>query len=446
MRGQGALANRSTRPWWAWLPLLTPWLLPSGCGLDVSGLTGRGDGGTVLGRNDDASGTTPCTKGARRCFGDFVQECQADGRYESIRACAAGQCMAKTAACATTEMDGSASDAADGGADGGHADAADGSPADAAEGGANGGPADASDGGSFATASMASCEAPGEGRTDCGNGSESCCMSPLVPGGTFNRSDDPAAPATLSAFRLDKHNVTVGRFRKFVDAWVGGWRPAFGSGKHSHLNSGQGLRNATGGFEAGWSTAWSNQLPTTKDDWDSDLACHSSYPTWTSAAGSNEKRPINCVHWYDAYAFCTWDGGFLPSEAEVSFAASGGEQQRPFPWGSDEGYQYASYDCMGDGVAGCSVSDLLPVGSKPLGDGRWGHSDLVGTLWAWNLDWNGDYSTPCTDCARASAGTIRVIRGGAFYDPASLMRPSVRNANSPVNAFYYLGFRCARTP
>jgi formylglycine-generating enzyme required for sulfatase activity len=36
----------------------------------------------------------------------------------------------------------------------------------------------------------------------------------------------------------------------------------------------------------------------------------------TSSAGSKENLPINCVNWWESYAFCIWDGGFLPSEAE----------------------------------------------------------------------------------------------------------------------------------
>jgi formylglycine-generating enzyme required for sulfatase activity len=42
--------------------------------------------------------------------------------------------------------------------------------------------------------------------------------------------------------------------------------------------------------------------------------------------------PINCVTWHEAYAFCIWDGGFLPTEAEWELAASGGEE-RVFPYG-----------------------------------------------------------------------------------------------------------------
>jgi hypothetical protein len=55
----------------------------------------------------------------------------------------------------------------------------------------------------------------------------SCCANSVVVGGSFYRSYDLAAdgmypmmtnPASVSDFRLDTYEVTVGRFRRFVDA------------------------------------------------------------------------------------------------------------------------------------------------------------------------------------------------------------------------------------
>ena len=112
--------------------------------------------------------------------------------------------------------------------------------------------------------------------------------------------------------------------------------PPAGSGKHTHLNGGQGLgeqRQRRGTYEPGWdATDWNNT--TDIDPTNANLASCTIYSTWTASAGSQENLPINCVNWYEAYAFCIWDGGFLPSEAEWEYAAAGGSQQREYPWGS----------------------------------------------------------------------------------------------------------------
>ena len=50
------------------------------------------------------------------------------------------------------------------------------------------------------------------------SGNKDCCASNVVVGGTFNRSNDGAFPATVSDFGLDVYEVTVGRFRQFVNA------------------------------------------------------------------------------------------------------------------------------------------------------------------------------------------------------------------------------------
>ena len=66
----------------------------------------------------------------------------------------------------------------------------------------------------------------------CGpNRDEDCCSAAMpIPGGTFFRSYDTASdamypstsyPATVSPFRLDRFEVTVGRFRQFIDAGMG---------------------------------------------------------------------------------------------------------------------------------------------------------------------------------------------------------------------------------
>ncbi len=145
-----------------------------------------------------------------------------------------------------------------------------------------------------------------------------------------------ADPATISTFSLDKYLVTVGRFRQFVAAWNDGYLPAEGSGIHTHLNGGLGLVNAgatsaDGGveYETGWDAVnWNNTGDVDPTTANLTSGCGGdAYATWTDTPGSQENLPISCVTWYEAYAFCIWDGGFLPSAAEWEYAAAGGDQQ-----------------------------------------------------------------------------------------------------------------------
>jgi sulfatase modifying factor 1 len=308
-----------------------------------------------------------------------------------------------------------------------------------------------------------SCAPGGPGMTDCGAQSESCCTSLEVTGGTYYRTypnpgnttgPTEADPASVSCFRLDKYLVTVGRFRQFVAAWNNGYTPAAGSGKHTHLNGGNGLNAMGGGYEPGWDATWNNT--TDIDPTNANLSCDANYGTWTIAAGNNEKLPINCASWWESYAFCIWDGGFLPSDAEWKYASAGGSQQRAYPWGTTApgtGNQYAIYGCYyprRSGIGSCTnASNIAPVGTAAQGAGLWGQVDLAGELWEWNLDSISLYGQ-CTDCAGFTMGSnmnippYRVAQGGDFRSgpPFRSSGPSSGSRDRQNN----VGFRCARTP
>ncbi len=282
-----------------------------------------------------------------------------------------------------------------------------------------------------------------------------------MPGGTYFRTYATSGgmatgtfdAATVSGFRLDKYLVTVGRFRSFVAAWKGGagYTPPAGAGKHVHVNGGNGLAAAPDASnEPGWLVADNSQIAPT----DANLACGAPFDTWTSAPGSQENLPINCVNWYEAYAFCIWDGGFLPSEAEWKLAASGGggaSGQRQYPWGMiapGTGNQYAIYGCNHGGAGTCtSVANVAPVGSATLGAGLWGQLDLVGNVWEWGVDWYADtYVDPCNDCANFTPTSLRVGNGGDFYGAEPDLLSSNRGYGPPMSRGYGVGLRCARAP
>jgi formylglycine-generating enzyme required for sulfatase activity len=303
-----------------------------------------------------------------------------------------------------------------------------------------------------------SCAQGGAGMTTCG-GATSCCASGEVEGGVYDRSYDGlsagytsmAFPAKVTGFRLDRYEVTVGRFRPFIDAVAGGWLPGSGAGKHAYLNQGLGLNATAGGNEPGWDAVdWNANLAATLDDWTGNLSCISPGATWSASPGDGEALPINCVTWYEAYAFCIWDGGFLPSEAEWNYAAAGGAEQRAYPWSpplAGAGSGTPAIGCSDADYSDCTSGATSAAGTySPAGDGKWGQSDLAGNVWEWTLDWNASYVTPCTDCANLTAASERVLRGGSYTTAASFLLVSYRLSHDALTRDGDIGLRCARAP
>jgi formylglycine-generating enzyme len=307
-----------------------------------------------------------------------------------------------------------------------------------------------------------SCAASGPGLDDCGpGGDESCCVSLLVPGGSFYRSydgvtdNDPSesfltrdAPATVSTFRLDRFEVTRARYERFLQTWNAGWRPAPGDGKHVHLNGGAGLVDINGGFETGWV---------------SDVIIDSYLPkpdagVLDAGPGAAGNYPVGSVSYFTAVAFCIWDGGFLPSEAEWNYAAAGGAEQRVYPWSSPP--TSSAIDCSHANAWANGYTDYcLPgpgggrsdvVGSRsPKGDGRWGHADLGGNVEEWVLDHTTAYTTPCVDCVYSKLPRddlyppwIFAVRGGFHSEVCYVGQKWFRSTPGAA----YIGFRCARSP
>ncbi|MBI3202251.1 MAG: SUMF1/EgtB/PvdO family nonheme iron enzyme [Myxococcales bacterium] len=284
----------------------------------------------------------------------------------------------------------------------------------------------------------------------------SCCESAPVPGGTFKRLNDGVffkaahLPATVSAFRLDTYEITVGRFRKFLAGYPGNM-PSAGTGK-----------NPNNPADPGWDAAWNGPSFMKPDaaTLAAALKCDATFQTWTDSAGGNESRPMNCISWYEAFAFCIWDGGRLPTEAEWNYAATGGAEQRVYPWSAPPkstsiSDSFASYTvdpdkkCFGDGVKGCALTDLVNVGSKPAGNGRWGHADLAGNVWEWTRDALGPIDPACADCATLDVSQkypSRAARGGAFNMPKPRVMANERTGFTPASRGKEIGARCARKP
>jgi formylglycine-generating enzyme required for sulfatase activity len=306
----------------------------------------------------------------------------------------------------------------------------------------------------------------------CGpNGNDSCCASSVLPGtqgATFYRGYDGvtkgaivdgndytvmAFPTMLSPFRLDLYEITVGRFRNFVNAGMGiqGATPMAGAGANHVAGS-------------GWDSAWNNSVPPSRTVLLTQIACDPVFATWAQAAGTNDDLPMNCLTWFEAFAFCVWDGGRLPTEAEWNFAASGGTEYRIHPWPNGVSPTPADYinstlltygsdtACYGGSntLHGCTLADIFPVGTRPAGVGKWGQMDLSGNMAEWVFDWYSDVlPTPCNDCATVTQGAYnqRALRGGDFSNAPKWQYVNRKKSQDPSTPIWNaLGARCVRDP
>lgn len=278
----------------------------------------------------------------------------------------------------------------------------------------------------------------------CGRDAQaSCCEALAVPAGGFELRlvTGESIPTTVSSFELDRFEVTVGRMREFVtgyDDWRGSGAPQLDAGAHPRVDG------------SGWQARFTPFLAATAAQLDAELRDCGGVQTpkfSTYAQGFSETVPVNCVTWFEAAAFCAWDGGRLPTFAELVYTGSGGDESRLYPWGDDPAPRpdLALFECSIDSEdAACTEDDLSSVGQRPLGAGRFGQDDLAGSLAEWVLDGAPPFPLVCDDCANLADESERLWRGGGWLDPPDLLKNDFFNAIPPSGRNLSLGFRCAR--
>jgi sulfatase modifying factor 1 len=382
-------------------------------------------------------------------------------------------------------------------------------------------------GGQKACVATKSCTGGDGANSTCGApGSSDCCQTVAVPGGSFNRFNDATYPAKVSPFLLDAYEVTAGRFRAYVEATNGNLRgaaPKAGDGAHPLVAS------------SGWRSEWNSVLPTSRAEVDAMLGAQGcveggniddfgTLTWWTSdleskikqANGKNpavlaentksalDSKAINCVPWHVLMAFCIWDGGRLPTDAEWSFAAQGGSEQRQFPWGTIDakdlihiagrndlslvptlvpGMPFMTASLY-DPTLGVNdfpknyvhayggpfrttrdnASHVARVGLRAKGNAKWGHADMAGGMYEWTMDEGPITPGQCNDCANVNypaldgfdpkamdstipdfphalyAGGSRSVRGGAWDNSLGLS-----NSQSEVEIETYTSYPVKRT-
>lgn len=168
-----------------------------------------------------------------------------------------------------------------------------------------------------------------------------------------------------------------------------------------------------------------------------DAGCNANLP------GLGE-RPINCVNWTQAAAFCSWAGKRLPTEAEWEKAARGTDERR-FPWGhsSPQPDQLNYNDLFGSTVE---------VGLYDDGVSFYGVHNMAGNVQEWTADYYASdyYSVDPTppDPQGPASGDFRVMRGGNWKLKISigesLFSTTIRGRFRPDTSDNTIGFRCAR--
>ncbi len=130
----------------------------------------------------------------------------------------------------------------------------------------------------------------------------------------------------------------------------------------------------------------------------------------------------------------------LPTEAEWEYAARGGNKSGGHKYsGSNNIDDVAWYGYRKGGTSGETTN---PVGTKSPNE--LGIYDMSGNVWEWVSDWYSDVaysSTVQTDPTGPSSGSLRVLRGGSWFNGAMYCRVSNRNGCYPGFSFNDFGFR-----
>jgi formylglycine-generating enzyme required for sulfatase activity len=220
----------------------------------------------------------------------------------------------------------------------------------------------------------------------------------VIPAGVFIMGygeglDDEKPPheVDLPEYSIDLFEVTNAEFAAFVEA----------TGFQTEAE------------QAGSSRGW-------RDEW----------------ADGEDSHPVVRVSWQDAIAYCEWAGKRLPSEAEWEKAARGTEAFI-YPWGNE--YVTGRANGRDSGIRG-----TVAVGSYGGGVSPYGVFDMAGNVREWTAD-PGYLSYPGNTIPSAYYGeTLRVLRGGGWFDDPNDLRTTRRNPTAPSAANWDIGFRCAK--
>ena len=261
-----------------------------------------------------------------------------------------------------------------------------------------------------------------------------------IPGGTFSMGDlsgegdddeKPVHSVTVSAFKLGKYEVTVGQFRRFVEA------TEYHTDAERNANGNDGCYTYTGdGWKWTWGRSWRNPGYSMEDD-----------------------QPVTCVSWNDVQAFIAWlavqtgESYRLPSEAEWEYAARAGSTTKyHFGNAGSRLCRYANHGDTSTDYSDRNRSCSDGIGERTAAVGRYepnsyGLYDMHGNVWELVQDcFNGNYAEAPNDGRAWTRGdcSVRVIRGGSWGTSPDGLRSANRGRSRLTDRNTTRGFRLAQ--
>jgi formylglycine-generating enzyme required for sulfatase activity len=182
---------------------------------------------------------------------------------------------------------------------------------------------------------------------------------------------------------------------------------------------------------------------------------------WHKIIGNNPSKfqgnqlPVETVSWHEAVKFCKHLSEMpeeknagrkyrLPTEAEWEYACRAGTISQ-FHFSRQLNGRQANCNGMrpyGTETEGPYLQKTSAVGR--YSPNAWGLYDMHGNVYEWCSDWYGDYPTgTVTDPIGPATGSLRVYRGGSWFNNAVMCRSAYRIRLDPSNRNFYLGFRVA---
>jgi formylglycine-generating enzyme required for sulfatase activity len=152
---------------------------------------------------------------------------------------------------------------------------------------------------------------------------------------------------------------------------------------------------------------------------------------------TDPQQPRVGVSWFEAWAYCQWRGGRLPTEAEWEWAARGPES-RTYPWGNTFDASRLIYRENSGGKTAAVGEGIRKAGASWVGA-----LDMSGNVLEWCSSLYQSYPYRTDDGREDSldGSNNRVLRGGSWGGNQRNARAAYRIDYPPSGRSYGLGFR-----